>query len=302
MARRHDVTLSNSTQPLWVEISLQADPALHDPLSSFLFDLGCTGVVSQDFQDCTLKGYLPLQHDLEGLRARIDLYLHSLREVFPDIPPPAIQFRELEDEDWGLNWRRFFRPAQVTPKLLILPAWEPVPKTDVAHIIRMDPGPAFGTGQHPTTRMCLEAMERVPLRSPWTLLDVGTGSGILAIYGVQLGTERVVALDTDPEAIRWAGRNLRLNGVFESIDLCTSPVEELTGKFSMVCANLILGVILDLMPAFSRLIQPEGWLILSGILENQVQEVADSLSRNGLRACETLYQEEWACVIAAKRS
>jgi len=293
---------STPAQSEWLEISLQADPALQDPLSSFLFDLGCAGVVSEDFQDRTLRGYLPLQFDMEEIRARIDLYLHSLKEIFPDIPTPAIQFRNVENEDWSLNWRRFFRPARVTPGLLILPAWEPLPKTDAPHVIRMDPGPAFGTGQHSTTRMCLEAMERVPLTRPWTLLDAGTGSGILAIYGILLGAKRVLAVDTDPEAIRWAEQNMRLNEVFGFIELSARPVEELSEKFSMVCANLILGVILDLMPVFSRLVQADGRLILSGILKNQVGEVAASLSRNGLDAHETLNQEEWVSIIAAKRS
>jgi len=285
----------------WLEISLQADPVLHDPLSSFLFDLGCTGVVSEDFQDRTLKAYLPLQQDLEGIRARIDLYLHALKEIFPDVSSPVIRFSQLEDQDWGLSWRRFFHPVQVTPGLLILPAWEPVPETDVAHIIRMDPGPAFGTGQHPTTRMCLEAMEQVPLKGPWTLLDVGTGSGILAIYAVQLGAEKVLALDTDPEAIRWAGQNIRLNRAEAGIRLSQEPVEQVREKYSLVCANLILGEILRLMPFLPGLMDPGGRLILSGILRDQVREVVVSLSENDLRPNETLYQDEWACLVAAKR-
>jgi ribosomal protein L11 methyltransferase len=292
---------SSSTQPAWLEISLQADPVLHDPLSAYLFDLGCTGVVSEDFQDRRLRGYLPFQQDLEEIRNRIALYLQNLQEIFPDIPSPTLQISKMDDQDWGLNWRRFFRPTRVTPGLLILPAWEPIPETDASHIIRMDPGPAFGTGQHPTTRMCLEAMERISSRRPWTLLDVGTGSGILAIYGIKLGAEQVLAVDTDPEAIRWAGQNIRLNHAAEAIRLSQERVEQMREKFSLVCANLILGEILRLMPSFSRLIKTGGWLILSGILENQVREIAASLSKNGLEIRETLHQGEWACVIAAKR-
>jgi len=287
--------------PSWLEISLQADPVLHDPLSSFLFDLGCTGVVSEDFQDRTLKAYLPFQQDLEGIRARVDLYLHGLKEVFPEVSSPVIRFSQVENQDWGLSWRRFFRPVLVTPGLLILPAWEPVPETDVAHIIRMDPGPAFGTGQHPTTRMCLEAMELVPLKSPWSLLDVGTGSGILAIYGLQLGAEKVLALDTDPEAIRWAGQNIRLNRAGAGIRLSQDPVEQVREKYALVCANLILGEILRLMPFLPGLMAPGGRLILSGILEDQIPQVAASLSSHGLCAPETLRQGEWVCIIAAKR-
>jgi len=288
--------------PSWLEISLQADPVLHDPLSSFLFDLGCTGVVSEDFQDLTLKAYLPFQQDLEGIRARVDLYLHALKDLFPDVSSPVIRFSQVEDQDWGRSWRRFFRPVRVTPGLLILPAWEPVPETDVAHIIRMDPGPAFGTGQHPTTRMCLEAMERALLKSPWSLLDVGTGSGILAIYGLQLGAEKVLALDTDPEAIRWAGQNIRLNRAEAGIRLSQDPVEQVREKYALVCANLILGEILRLMPFLPGLLDPGGRLILSGILRDQVREVVVSLSENGLLPHETLHQDEWACVVAAKRA
>lgn len=300
--REKAMARSSNTQPTsWLEISIQADPVLQDPLSSFLFDMGCTGVVSEDFQDRTLKAYLPFQPDLEEISARIGLYVHDLKEILPDVPSPVIQLKEVQNQDWGLTWRRFFRPTRVTPGLLILPAWEPLPETtDVVHIIRMDPGPAFGTGQHPTTRMCLEAMERVPLRRPWSLLDVGTGSGILAIYGVQLGAENVLALDTDPEAIRWAGRNIRLNKASELIELSPLPVEELKKEFSLVCANLILGEILRLMPFFPGLMGPGGRLILSGILKDQVREVVVSLSENSLQAHEPLHQGEWACIIAAR--
>lgn len=285
-----------------MEISLQADPLLHDPLTSFLFDQGCTGVVSQDFQDCTLRAYLPFDQDPEVIKTRIGLYLQELNRIFPHVPLPAMEFRWVEDQDWALKWRRFFRPTRVTPGLLILPAWEEAPKTDAAHVIRMDPGPAFGTGQHPTTRMCLEAMERVGFGRPWTLLDVGTGSGILAIYGVLLGAQRVLAIDMDPEALRWAEQNIRLNAISEPITLSSEPAEQLKGGFSLICANLILGEILRLLPFLSSLTDPRGRLILSGILKDQVPEVAEALLEHGLHVHETLHQEEWSCVIAAKRA
>ncbi|MBW1781405.1 MAG: 50S ribosomal protein L11 methyltransferase [Deltaproteobacteria bacterium] len=297
------VAFSSPTQPGWLEICLRADPALHEPLNSFLFDLGCTGVVTEDFKDRTLRAYLPFQPNLEEIRNRIDLYLMDLKEIFPEVPPPKLQLNKVDDQDWGLNWRRFFRPTRVTPRLLILPAWEPLPvREGTGHIIRMDPGPAFGTGQHPTTRMCLEAMERAPLKSRWTMLDIGTGSGILAIYGIKMGAEKVKAIDTDPEAIRWAGRNIRLNGVTGSIELSLGPVEDVIEAFSLVCANLILGEIMRLMPSFSRLVLGGGWLILSGILKSQVQEVSNSVSRYGLQAYETLHQQEWSCVTAFKEA
>ncbi|MBC8418303.1 MAG: 50S ribosomal protein L11 methyltransferase [Desulfobacterales bacterium] len=132
------------------------------------------------------------------------------------------------------------------------------------------------------------------------MLDVGTGSGILAIYGIRIGAERVVAVDNDPEAIRWAGRNIRLNGITGSIRLSETPVEQLGERFSLVCANLILGEILRVLPAFSHLVNPGGWLILSGILRDQLEEITRSLARNGFQEHETRYQDEWACVIATR--
>lgn len=292
---------STPTTPAWLEISLQADPILHDPLSSFLFDLGCSGIVSEDFQDRTLRAYLPLREDLEAIRARTDIYLQNLKEIFPAIPSPVIHFSQVEDQNWGLAWRRFFHPARVTSGLLILPAWESIPRTDAPHVIRMDPGPAFGTGQHPTTRMCLEAMERVSPKGHWTLLDVGTGSGILAIYGALLGAEKVLAIDTDPEAIRWAEENIRLNEAATSIELSLERVETVRNPFSLICANLILGEILRLMPFFPGLMTADARLILSGILEDQVPQVAQSLSAHGMQQLEILHEGEWACVVAARR-
>jgi len=258
--------------------------------------------VSEDFQDRTLKAYLPLRQDLEQIRATVDRYLQDLEAIFPDVPSPVIQFTHVEEQDWGLAWRRFFRPVRVTPGLLILPVWEPIPQTDAAHIIRMDPGPAFGTGQHPTTRMCLEAMERISPQMPWSLLDVGTGSGILALYGSLLGAEPILAVDTDPEAIRWAEENIRLNEAATSIELSLDRVETLRDKFSLICANLILGEILRLMPSFPGLMTRDARLILSGILQNQIPEVVHSLSLHGMQPLDTLQGGEWACVIAAKHA
>lgn len=286
----------------WLEISFRADPALHDALGSFLFDMGCNGLVTEDFQDTTLKAYLPLQHDLEEIQNRIHHYLGNLGAIFPDTPSPVFQFTRMADQDWGLTWRRFFKPARVTPSLLILPAWDPIPKEEGGHIIRMDPGPAFGTGQHPTTRMCLQAMEQCHLKRPWSLLDVGTGSGILAIYGTQLGAKKVVALDVDPEAIRWAERNIQLNKVTGSIRISQTPVENLQEAFALVCANLISGEILRLLPTFSRLVDPQGWLILSGILREQAKEISDALDRYDFRGHEFRCRDEWVCITTKRET
>jgi len=294
------VAVSGTEHRGWLEITIQIHGSAHESLSAFFFDLGCTGVVSEDFQDRSLRAYMPFPDDPDQVRTRVNVFLRDLKDIFPDLPPFKATFNRIGNQDWGLSWRRFFHPERVAPGLMVFPEWEPVPASVDGHVIRIDPGPAFGTGQHSTTGMCLEAMERFCPARPWSLLDVGTGSGILAIYGAKLGARIIEALDIDPEALRWAKRNIRLNGLEGAIQLSSRPLKDIDTSFSLVAANLILHEILTLLPLFPRLLDMEGRLILSGILRSQVQEVERSASEQGLCADQTLHREEWACMVFCK--
>lgn len=294
--------MSEPELPRWLEISIEIDPVAHEALSAFLFDLGCEGIVSQDSPHHALKAYFSFQKDWEDIQKKINGFLQKLGDIFPEVQSPKLIFSKIEDQDWNRQWRRFFRPDRITKRLTVFPAWESIPKHTEGHVIRIEPGLAFGTGQHPTSRMCLEAMERVSLPGSWTMLDVGTGSGILAIYGAKLGAIRVVALDVDPEAIRSAEGNILLNHLSGPVELSSMPLEELKDRFSLLTANLTLGVIIELFPHFSRLLDPGGWLILSGLLIDQARDVQDSFLKYGFSEYETLHQAEWACIVARKRS
>ena len=295
------VAVSHCEKPEWLEIAIDAAPELNDPLSAFFFDLGCTGVVWEDFGNRTLKAYLPLAESPEDIQNRISIYLNDLSLVHPHLPLSGFTLTKVENQDWQQNWRRFFHPVRVTDRLLILPVWEkPAPRVENEHVIRIDPGPAFGTGQHATTKMCLQAMEAFGADESQALLDVGTGSGILAIYGVKLGFGNIEAIDVDPEAVRWAERNIRLNGATNAITLSSKGIEAINGRFSMVCANLILGELLHLMPVLTRLTEPHGRLVISGLLRNQVERINASRPSAELHHMETLYDEEWACMIFEK--
>ena len=291
----------SSERPGWLEISIEIDPVAHEALSAFLFDLGCEGIVVEDSPRQVFNAYFSLKKDLQGIQNKINGFLQTLVDIFPEVHSPKLVFSKIEDQDWNRQWRRFFRPDRVTKRLTVFPAWEPIPKHIEDHVIRIEPGLAFGTGQHPTSRMCLEAMERVSLPGSWAMLDVGTGSGILAIYGAKLGATRVVALDVDPEAIRSAEENIRLNHLSALIELSSMPLEELKDRFSLLTANLTLAVILQLFPHFSRLMDPGGWVILSGLLIDQAREVQDNFPKYGLSEYEALHQAEWACLIGRKR-
>ena len=292
---------SPENRPGWLEIAVDIDPVCHEALSAFLFDLGCDGVVSEGFHDFTLKAYLPDQIDLENTAARIDAFLQKLEEIFPEIQAPERTFSKIEDQDWSRNWRRFFHAERVTEKLLVLPAWEGMPSNAAGlHVIRLDPGPAFGTGYHATTRMCLEAMERVLMQVPWAMLDVGTGTGILAMYGAILGASRVMAVDIDPEAVRWARKNIELNDLPAAIELSSIPLEKISDRFPLIVANLVLGTIVKLLGDFARVSEPGGWLVLSGILNDQEDKVHEALAGHGFGESQALYKEEWVCLIVRK--
>jgi len=293
--------MSSPENPQWLEISIEIDPVAHEALSTFLFDLGCEGILSEDAPHYALKTYFSLQKDWEDIQKKINGFLQKLGDIFPEVLSPKLVFKKIEEQDWNQRWRSFFRPDRVTKQLMVFPAWEPVPKHIEGHVIRIEPGLAFGTGQHPTSRMCLEAMERVSLPGSWTMLDVGTGSGILAIYGAKLGATRVLAIDVDPEAIRSAEKNIQLNHLSGAIELSSMPLEKLKDHFSLLTANLTHGVILQLFPHFRRLLNPGGWLILSGLLTDQDRDVRNNFSQYEFSEYETLHQAEWACMIARKR-
>lgn len=295
------MAISHGENPGWLEVAIDAAPELNDPLSAFFFDLGATGLVFEDFGNRTLKAYLPLEKSPEDIRNRISVYLSQLSLIHAHLPSPEFRLNKIENQDWQRNWRRFFRPVRVTDRLLVLPVWEkPPPHAEEVHIIRIDPGPAFGTGQHATTKMCLRAMESFEAQRKQTLLDVGTGSGILAIYGAKLGFEKIEAIDVDPEAVRWAEQNIRLNGDANAITLSGTRIEAIEGRFSLVCANLILGELLRLMPVFSRRVETRGHLVASGILRDQVERIEEALPATALFTSHVLYEDEWACMVLRK--
>jgi ribosomal protein L11 methyltransferase len=148
--------------------------------------------------------------------------------------------------------------------------------------------------------MCLQTIECLPKPEFWSMLDLGTGSGILAIYGAKLGCKRVLALDTDPEALRWAEKNIALNNVSKTIQLSSRPLRDIEEPFTIVVANLILDAILELMPLFCKVIEPRGCLILSGILREQVDVVRDHLALHAFEKGDVRFQDEWACTGARK--
>jgi ribosomal protein L11 methyltransferase len=272
-----------------------------EAVSAFLFDLGCQGLVLGEKEKPFLKTYLPMTERFEELRSRLEAFLLRLEEFFPEAAQSSLHFSKLKDEDWSLSWRRHFHVERITQRLTVVPVWEPLPQTQRGTVIRMDPGPAFGTGAHPTTRMCLESIENLHPPGLWTMLDVGTGSGILAVYAAKLGAGTILAIDTDPEALRWAQRNIELNHCSALVALSPRSVDEVDGVFSVLVANLTRDALLQLLSDFQRLLEKDGTIILSGLLQEQVQEVKNPLRLLGFKEIQVATQAEWACITARKR-
>ncbi len=284
--------------PDWIEIVVRSDPDTHETVSDFLVEgLGCEGVLF-DASGKALKAYVPGGTAVDPLRSRIESFLSALAAGFPHRGKPSYRLSRIQDQDWGTAWRKHFRPEQVTPGLLVLPAWESPPRDLRGRLLRMDPGPAFGTGNHPTTRMCLQALEDLSPDGGWSLLDVGTGSGILAMYGALLGAAPVEAVDVDEEALRWAAWNLELNGLTRAVRLSGTPLQGWERTFFVVTANLELKTIQGLIPGFSRVVAAGGTLVLSGLLRTQVPRVTPDLARSGFRLVREMRAEEWSCVLA----
>lgn len=223
--------------------------------------------------------------------------IRGLRETGVEVGSGRISARRLPREDWAESWKRHFKPIHIGRALLIKPSWSRLEPKPGQAVIVLDPGLSFGTGQHPTTRFCLEQL--VSERRPGTdqsLLDIGTGSGILAIAAARLGYSPVPAFDNDPEAVRMARGNLRTNRVTGQIRLSQSSLETFRPapkRYQVVCANLIADLLLSEQARLLRLVEKGGVLILAGILSRQFDAVHKAFAGPGARLIARRRQGEW---------
>ncbi len=217
-------------------------------------------------------------------------------------PLPRLRYRAVEDLDWSELWREHFTTLRVG-RLVVHPSWEPPDDADEL-AISLDPGQAFGTGQHPTTRLCLAAIER-ECEPGDAVLDLGTGSGVLALAAARLGAARVDALDTDPDAVEAARENVRRNGLEGCVRVARGslhPEHGAADAYDFVAANISSGVVCELLPAIARALRPGGRAAVSGFMADRAQEVAAAARGAGLTEVAVEQDEEWCAVVARKAS
>ena len=215
----------------------------------------------------------------------------------------AVEAETVREEDWANNWKKYFKPLPVGEKLLIVPSWEeeiPAGCEGRTHL-EIDPGMAFGSGQHETTKLCLEMVEKCVTPGS-SVLDVGTGSGILAIGALLLGAKEAVGIDIDKLSVKIAGENAALNGVSDRFrGVCGDLATGISGKFQLVCANIVADIILRLLPDVGPLMTDDGDLIVSGIIEERKQDVLDGLAEYGFEPIDILQDRGWCCMRAKKK-
>ena len=227
---------------------------------------------------------------LAGLQAG----LAHLTEAFPGYGSLFLESRSIPDENWGENWKQFYHPLRAGNHLVIRPSWEPVTPLPGDHVITLDPGMAFGSGYHDTTVLCLSLLEKY-LRPGDRVIDVGTGSGILAIGAAMLGAADVLAIDIDPDAVRVAEQNVAINGVSEKIRVREGDLLKQTDDSCEICvANIIADIILSFAAPLKTHITPGGLLICSGIILERREEVRAALLAAGYEIMEEKATEEWA--------
>jgi ribosomal protein L11 methyltransferase len=281
---------------VWYAVELTIERAAREAVEYALMEAGALGTESRDEDESLIRavGYFDAPPQREQVRAAL---LDALRVYgLPSSSVHAMELREVADRDWLGEWKKSWQPVAVGTRFLVAPPWSEITNTENRHVIRIEPGMAFGTGTHETTRLCLAAIEKYS--GGGSFLDVGTGTGILAIAAALLNPRaRIEACDTDADAVLIARENARLNNVAERISFRVGSVEEAaTASADLVCANLTADVIVPLLPALIN--ASCGRLILSGILDSQVEWVSQQLNRQGvMNVCETVTDAEWVAII-----
>ena len=293
--------------PGWWRLELASLPELEESLLWKLADLGIPRVAVQHRPETPsqrqLIAWLPAIDWPEPERQQLALALAPLAEPFGLALPP-LRWSQQADEDWSLSWKQHWQADPVGKGLLILPAWLPCPPEHAERkLIAMDPGSAFGTGSHPTTRLCLEALELLAAMTPEGLAglrvaDLGCGSGVLGLAALRLGAASVAAVDTDSLAVRATTDNAALNGLTPQVRVQLGSVEALAELLEgqpadLLLCNILAPVIQALCPAFNTVLAANGVGLLSGLLVDQAPAVQLALRDEGWQAELTAEQSQW---------
>ena len=275
--------------PCWWSLSFTPTAEYYEKVTRLLFAAGCSGIWEPDKDDgrAAIVAYFPAEcHD------EMTVLCQRLSPLLLD--PGAIAVEKISQENWMEGWRDYFRPVNLTPTWMVMPPWWPGAGGQPGQIT-IYPGMAFGTGTHETTRLAAILLEK-RLKPGNSVLDVGTGSAILAILARKLDAGQIFAIDIDEDALENAAENCRLNNCDHTIQLSSSVLDDLEGKFDLVVANIIAPVLVKLAPQLIEKLHPGGQLILSGILAEQLEMVREIYEAEGFFIDHQLTEGEWVAL------
>ena len=306
----------------WLQVEIFTTPAGIDPLSAALEEIGISGFVvrnPEDFEEflagkqgkwdlvdeslmqlregqSSLTFYLPQGDDLQERLAQVDSALARLRALDKNKqwgPLDECVLTNVEEESWQDSWKQFWKPTHIGKALVVCPSWEEYTRAPGETVLRLDPGMAFGTGTHESTRLCMELAESV-IKGGERVLDLGCGSGILAITALLLGANSALGIDIDQVAVSTCTENAALNGLEGRVSFLKGNLADgVSGLFEVVFANIIADVILELATDIPRLLAPGGVFIASGIISERAGETEAALESTGLRLVFKLEQGGW---------
>jgi ribosomal protein L11 methyltransferase len=288
----------------WLVIFLIVPKGFKEPISNFLIEEGATGVeeVEEDLRWEKFKVYFPQTGKEKKVLHSLSRYLKSLEKINPEISRVEIETTSIAEQDWGENWKRFFKPVQATSMFVVKPPWSKIRLKKNQIPIDIYPAMAFGTGTHASTRLCLKALEKRSGKKGFSVLDVGTGSGILSIAASRLGAHEVLGLDIDGAAIKNARENVERNQVSDTVKIMKGRVGDIQKKFDRVVANIDFKNLRRTRRSLIQHLKDRGFLILSGILTEEEERVRQHYLETGLlRWVETDREGEWACLVFKKK-
>ncbi len=206
----------------------------------------------------------------------------------------------VDDADWNENWKKYFKAFEIGERLAVCPSWEQYDNKENRIVISLDPGAAFGTGSHATTSLCLEILEK-RVASDTTVLDIGTGSGILAIAADLLGAQSAIGVDIDAQSVKTAIQNAEINGVSDKTEFLVGDLaDKISGKYDIVCANIVADVVIRLFDNVADFMKDDGILIVSGIIDMRAGDVEAAASQHDFKIIESLMREEWHAYVLTK--
>lgn len=309
----------------WIEVKVVTTPEASEAVAGMMYDMDIGGLYIEDPGDVLqnpknptdwdyvedelrnvdpnqviIRAYLPESINYQEKIVLLKEKLKNAAKYF-NIGDGEIRLSEVYEKDWANNWKKYYKPVKVGQKIVIKPSWEKYKAESGSDIvIEIDPGMAFGTGTHETTKMCIQLLEKY-VKMEGSALDIGCGSGILGIAAIKLGINNCISVDIDPNAVRVTSENAEINNVIDKMDIREGNLlDVVTGQYEVIVANIIADAIIELSSVVGNYLKEQGVFIASGIIKDRYDEVKTQLLHNGFTVKDELFMGEWVAVAVSE--